>query len=45
VLDPELSLINQKLILLLAQNSMETYNNVARQYLYHNLNLAEQELK
>ena len=39
MLDPELSLINQKLILLLAQNSMETYNNVARQYLYHNLNL------
>lgn len=39
MLDPELSLINQKLILILAQNSMGTYNNVARQYLYHNLNL------
>ena len=39
MLDPELSLINQKLILILAQNSMGTYNNVARQYLYHNINL------
>jgi len=42
MLDPDLSLINQKLILLLAQNSMGNYDNVARQYLYHNINLAGQ---
>ena len=40
LIDPELSLINQKLGLVLVQSNMNAYNNVACQFLWHNINLA-----